>query len=49
MNTTNDKAARQPKPLTELTLLNRFLFNEVMEQPENLRVLLEIILGKRFC
>lgn len=46
MNTTNDKAARQPKPLTELTLLNRFLFNEVMEQPENLRVLLEIILGK---
>ena len=46
MNTTNNKAARQPKPLTELTLLNRFLFNEVMEQPENLRVLLEIILGK---
>lgn len=37
---------KTPKPLTELTLLDRFLFNEVMEQPENLRVLLEIILGK---
>ena len=37
---------KTPKPLTELTLLDRFLFNEVMERPENLRVLLEIILGK---
>ena len=48
MNTTNNKNTRS-SVLTELTLLNRFLFNEVMEQPENLRVLLEIILGKRFC
>ena len=34
------------KPLTELTLLNRFLFSEVMEDPENMETILEIILGK---
>lgn len=34
------------KTLKELTLLDRFLFAEVMEDPENLVILLEIILGK---
>lgn len=34
------------RSLGELTLLNRFLFAETMEDPENLRILLEIILGK---
>ena len=33
------------RSLGELTLLNRFLFAETMEDPENLRILLEIILG----
>lgn len=37
----------QPKKtLSELTLLDRFLFDETMEEPENMRILLEIILGK---
>lgn len=37
----------QPKKtLNELTLLDRFLFDETMEEPENMRILLEIILGK---
>ena len=34
------------RTLEELTLLDRFLFAETMEDPENLRILLEIILGK---
>lgn len=34
------------KPLTELTLLNRFLFSEVIKDPENMETILEIILGK---
>lgn len=34
------------KPLSELTLLDRFLFSEAMEDPENLQTMLEIILGK---
>ena len=34
------------RSLEELTLLDRFLFAETMEDPENLRILLEIILGK---
>ena len=34
------------KSLEELTLLNRFLFAEAMEIPENMRILLEIILGR---
>ncbi len=34
------------KSLQELTLLDRFLFDEAMEKPENMRAVLEIILGK---
>ncbi len=34
------------RSLEELTLLDRFLFAETMEDPENLRILLEIILGQ---
>lgn len=34
------------KPLKDLTLLDRFLFSETMEDPENLQTMLEIILGK---
>ena len=40
------KHAKQPKPLNELTLLDRFLFDEVMEDPDNMQILLEIILSK---
>ncbi len=32
------------KPLTELTLLDRFLFAEAMENPENMQIVLDIIL-----
>jgi predicted transposase/invertase (TIGR01784 family) len=32
------------KPLTELTLLDRFLFAETMENPENMNIVLDIIL-----
>lgn len=34
------------KTLKDLNLLDRFLFAEAMEEPDNLRILLEIILGK---
>ncbi len=34
------------KTLQELTLFDRFLFDETMENPENMRTMLEIILGK---
>ncbi len=34
------------KSLQELTLFDRFLFDETMEKPENMRAMLEIILGK---
>lgn len=34
------------KSLNELTLLDRFLFDEVMENPENVEILLDIILGE---
>ena len=34
----------QKKPLNELTLLDRFLFAETMENPENLKIVLDIIL-----
>lgn len=34
------------KPLKDLTLLDRFLFSEVMEDPRNLETVLEIILGR---
>ncbi len=34
------------KSLQELTLLNRFLFDETIERPGNLQTMLEIILGE---
>ena len=34
------------RPLKDLNLLDRFLFAEAMEDPENMRDILEIILGK---
>ncbi len=34
------------KSLQELTLLDRFLFDEAMEKPENMQAVLEIILGE---
>ncbi|MCD8152556.1 MAG: Rpn family recombination-promoting nuclease/putative transposase [Clostridiales bacterium] len=34
------------KTLQELTLLDRFLFEETMEKPENMQAVLEIILGR---
>ncbi len=34
------------KTLQELTLLDRFLFDEAMEKPENMQAVLEIILGR---
>ena len=37
---------KQKKTLKDLTLLDRFLFAEAMEDPENMRTVLEIILGK---
>ncbi len=36
---------KKRKSLTELTLLDRFLFSEVMEDPENMETILKIILG----
>lgn len=39
-------ARESGKSLEERTLLNRFLFAEAMEIPENMRILLEIILGR---
>jgi hypothetical protein len=32
------------KPLTELTLMNRFLFAESMKNPENMNIVLDIVL-----
>jgi predicted transposase/invertase (TIGR01784 family) len=37
------------KTLEELTLLDRFLFAEVMEDPKNLELVLEIILGREIA
>lgn len=34
------------KSLEELTLLDRFLFAETMEDPENLRILLDVYYGE---
>ena len=34
------------KDLKDLNLLDRFLFAEAMEDPQNMRDVLEIILGK---
>ena len=36
----------QKKSLEELTLMDRFLFAEAMEDPENMKILLDIILGE---
>ncbi len=36
------------KDLKELNLLDRFLFAEAMEDPENMRDVLEIIFGKKY-
>ncbi len=36
----------EKKTLQELTLLNRFLFDETIERPGNLQMMLEIILGE---
>ena len=35
------------KSLKDLTLLDRFLFAEAMEDPETMQILLEIILGEQ--
>lgn len=37
---------KQRKSLRDLTLLDRFLFSEAMEDPEIMRIMLEIILGE---
>ncbi len=37
---------KQKKTLQELTLLDRFLFAEAMDLPENMQTVLEVILGK---
>ncbi|MCC8150211.1 MAG: hypothetical protein LIO96_01790 [Lachnospiraceae bacterium] len=34
------------KILSDLTLMDRFLFSEAMDIPENMQAVLEIILGK---
>ena len=34
------------KQLSELNLLDRFLFNEAMEDPENMKTVLDIIFGQ---
>ena len=34
------------RSLEELTLLDRFLFAETMEDPENLRILLDVYYGE---
>ena len=34
------------KGFSKLNLLNRFLFNEAMEDPENMKTVLDIIFGQ---
>lgn len=34
------------KGFSKLNLLNRFLFNETMEDPENMKTVLDIIFGQ---
>ena len=41
-----DKNLLQKTQLKDLTLLDRFLFSETIEDPRNLQIILEIILGK---
>ena len=36
----------QRKPLKELNLLDRFLFDEAMEDPENVKTILDIIVSQ---
>ncbi len=43
----DSKKKRKVTPLSELNLMNRFLFSEAMEDPENVVTLLEIILGRK--
>ena len=40
---------KKRKKLKELNLLDRFLFDETMEDPETYRAALEIILGRDVC
>ena len=42
----NKKEQKVMKPLKELNLLDRFLFDEVMEDPQTARDILEILLGR---
>ena len=37
----------QRRPLKELNLLDRFLFDEAMEDPENVKTILDIILSQK--
>ncbi len=37
---------KNKKTLKDLNLLDRFLFDEAMENPENMKMLLDIILGQ---
>ena len=41
----NDSLSQKTQ-LKDLTLLDRFLFSETIEDPRNLQIILEIILGK---
>ena len=36
----------QRKPLKELNLLDKFLFDEAMDDPENVKTMLDIILSQ---
>ncbi len=38
----------QRKSLKELNLLDRFLFDEAMEDPENVKTMLDIILSQNY-
>lgn len=41
-----DQNVKQQLQLKDLTLLDRFLFSETIEDPKNLQIILEIILGR---
>ena len=43
----NKKQERRIKPLEELTLMDNYMFSVVMSDPENMKPLLEYILGVR--
>lgn len=44
-----NKNMKQKKTLKDLNLLDRFLFAEAMENPENMQTVLEIVLGKEIA